>query len=174
VVEWRTAWTPTALENSPGGRAALADFIRFTEPRLRRVYEMTGTELGYRYGSTIVAEESGTPPPDEAYVYRPTTWPGAHLPHMWLTSGVSVYDRLVPGFTLLALKGGRDVVAELKAAFQRRGAPLNVVELSDPSIRAIYNRDYLLVRPDLHVAWRGDALPENPAALADLVLGFTG
>jgi hypothetical protein len=28
-----------------------------------------------------------------------------------------------------------------------------------------------LVRPDVHVVWRGDALPENPDSLAHTVTG---
>jgi hypothetical protein len=174
VVEWRAAWSAKALENSARGRAAMGDFVRFVEPRMRLVYEMTGTELGYRYSSAIVAEEGGTPPSDEAYIYQPTTWPGAHLPHMWLEPGISVYDRLAPGFTLLVFDGAPGKTAELEGAFRARGAPLNVFEISNPSIRGIYGRDFLLLRPDLHVAWRGNSLPESAEALVDLALGFAG
>lgn len=171
VVEWRSKWNPRALENSQDGRALLAEFVRFTEPRMRRVYEMHGTELGYRYRSAIVEEEEGVAPADDSYVFRPTTWPGAHLPHMWLADDVAVYDRLGIGYTLLRLGGTRTDTGTLEKAFTERGAPLSVLEIADASVRRVYDRDLLLVRPDLHVAWRGNETPPHAAALADRALG---
>jgi hypothetical protein len=60
-----------------------------------------------------------------------------------------------------------DDARAIGAAFASRGVPLATVEVTDgkpgPSL--------LLVRPDQHVAWRGDAAPADPAALADLVSG---
>jgi hypothetical protein len=35
----------------------------------------------------------------------------------------------------------------------------------------VYGVDYLLLRPDLHVAWRGDALPQHPDTVARVVTG---
>lgn len=173
VVEWRSAWNPKALERSAAGSAALAAFVRFAEPRMRCVYEMHGTELGYRYESAIVAAEPGDPPPDDAYRFRPTTWPGAHLPHMWLQPDVAVYDRMGAGFTLLRLGGTRADTSALEMAFRKHGAPLNEIALSDPTIREVYERDLLLVRPDLHIAWRGNDAPADAVALAARTLGHS-
>ncbi len=36
---------------------------------------------------------------------------------------------------------------------------------------ALYERRMVLVRPDGHVAWRGDVLPANADALIDRVRG---
>jgi heptaprenylglyceryl phosphate synthase len=60
---------------------------------------------------------------------------------------------------------------DIEAAFAERGAPLSVATIEDPAIRRLYARAYVLVRPDGHVAWRGDAAPENPQSLVDLVRG---
>ena len=35
----------------------------------------------------------------------------------------------------------------------------------------LYQRRYVLVRPDGHVAWRADALPPDPGELIDRVRG---
>ena len=46
--------------------------------------------------------------------------------------------------------------------------------IDDSTLRramTIYERDLLLVRPDLHVAWRGDRPPDDPARLAAVATG---
>ena len=54
------------------------------------------------------------------------------------------------------------------------GVPLEVVALAEPAVLAAYQRRLVLVRPDGHVAWRGDAEPAVPAALIDTVRGARG
>ena len=49
--------------------------------------------------------------------------------------------------------------------------PFEVVALDDPKVRETYERKFVLVRPDGHVAWRGDAIPENTAEIIDKVRG---
>jgi hypothetical protein len=46
-----------------------------------------------------------------------------------------------------------------------------VVRLDDESAHAIAGRNLVLLRPDLHVAWRGDETPENADAVAARVTG---
>jgi hypothetical protein len=38
-------------------------------------------------------------------------------------------------------------------------------------VRSVYGFDYLLVRPDLHVVWRGNALPADADKVARIVTG---
>ena len=56
-------------------------------------------------------------------------------------------------------------------AFAALGAPLRVLDIPDQEPRAIYDRDLLLIRPDMHVAWRGNAPPADPRALAAKLTG---
>ena len=42
-----------------------------------------------------------------------------------------------------------------------RSVPLEVQRIADPAVAALYARRLVLVRPDGHVAWRADALPEE-------------
>jgi len=49
--------------------------------------------------------------------------------------------------------------------------PLEVIDLPDPAVAALYERRLVLVRPDGHVAWRGDALPADTLALIDRIRG---
>jgi hypothetical protein len=56
----------------------------------------------------------------------------------------------------------------LTEAAARRGLPLRVLDLepTDP-----YREKLVLSRPDQHVAWRGDVVPDNPLMLVDKVRG---
>src|SRR5262249_40412058 len=103
--------------------------------------------------------------------YRPTTRPGARAPHAWLADGRSTLDLFGHGFVLLRLGANAPESSALEAAFACRKVPLSVVPLADQSIAALYERKLVLVRPDGHVAWRSDALPDDPSAIADHVRG---
>jgi hypothetical protein len=56
------------------------------------------------------------------------------------------------------------------AAAAARGVPLTVVAPSEPAVREVYAARYVLVRPDGHVAWRGDDV-DDAAAIIDRVRG---
>jgi hypothetical protein len=43
--------------------------------------------------------------------------------------------------------------------------------MGDERVRETYERDLVLVRPDGHVAWRGNELPENVQGIIDTVRG---
>lgn len=129
-----------------------------------------GTEYGYCYtDSLVVAAEAGKPAPFEPTVYTPSTRPGSRLPHMFLKDGTAVYQHLGDWFSLIVLNGA-DVRA-LETAAQKIGVPLKVVVIDESKVSNLYERGLLLVRPDQHVAWRGDELPADCVQLFNLVLG---
>jgi len=131
--------------------------------------ESWGVELGYRYDDSPVIFAEPSPPPVDPITYTPSTWPGARLPHVFLADGVSIHDKLGLYFTLVALD---DVDSSaIETAARELGIPLSVLRLGRPDLRAIYARDLMLVRPDQHVAWRGDALPGDLHALLTRVTG---
>lgn len=97
---------------------------------------------------------------------------GGRLPHAWLERDRSLYDVLGDGMTLLVLDGeaadGADAVARSARA---QGVPLDVVDLRDRGLRDRQGARLVLVRPDQHVAWRGDRPPGDVDALVDRVRG---
>ena len=101
----------------------------------------------------------------------PTTWPGARLPHVWIRPGEPVHDRIPDGYTLLRLGKAQADVAPLARAFAALGAPFGVLDVREGTARAVCGFDYLLVRPDLHVVWRGNSPPDDPERLARMVTG---
>jgi hypothetical protein len=49
--------------------------------------------------------------------------------------------------------------------------PLALLDVDVPDARALYACKLALVRPDQHVAWRGNQQPAAPLDLIDLVCG---
>jgi hypothetical protein len=49
--------------------------------------------------------------------------------------------------------------------------PLQVVPLAGRGLRDRYGADLVLVRPDQHIAWRGDRAPRDPLQLLDHIRG---
>jgi len=149
----------------------LDELVAVAEVEQRKSNEMIGAELGYRYaGSPIIADEPGGPE-DDFRQYVPTSWPGARLPHVWLDGHKAMQDRVGRGYTLLRLGNSKLNSSGLEEAMKARGAPFEALDVPDPIAREIYGFDLILLRPDLHVAWRGKRLPVDPANLAALVTG---
>jgi len=172
VRQWRgIPLTDEICLDTAAGRKMRANFVRDAEPLNRRVYEMHGADLGYRYVSPVICDEPGDPPADDSDRYVPSTWPGAHLPHVWIERDVGLFDVLGPGYTLLRLGDAPAGSAPLELAFAKRRVPLEVRDIDSPAIRAVYEKKLVLVRPDLHVAWRGDELPADVTGLAARVTG---
>ena len=169
---WRDAWKPNIRDKTPEGAATRARLSAIANVEQRKSNEMIGAELGYRYrGSPIIWPEPGEGPPDEFMRYVPTTWPGARLPHVWLADGTALHDRIGDGFTLLRLGRTATDTEPLAAAFVHHGAPYVELVVPDEQPRDVFGYDLLLVRPDLHIVWRGNRLPDDPGLLAKIAVG---
>jgi len=169
---WRAAYHPNVIENTPEGAATRAKMAALFDTQQRKVTEILGIEAGYRYvDSPIVWPETGDGPDPDNPCYVPTTWPGARLPHVWLPDGAALHDRLGPGYTLLRLGGTNADTSSLERSFRELRAPLEVLDVASERARELYQYDLLLVRPDLHVVWRGQKLPQDAAKIARIATG---
>jgi hypothetical protein len=121
----------------------------------------------------LIAAEAGEGPPHEFMTYVPSTSPGARLPHVWLKDRTAVQDRIGYGdhYTLLRLDGRSDA-AGFDTAFAAIGAPFRLLALDDAHAREIYGCDLMLLRPDMHIAWRGNAAPDDAASLTRMATGY--
>jgi hypothetical protein len=170
---WRAAWKANIRDNTPEGAATRANLSAIADVEQRKSNEMIGAELGYRYeGSPIIWPEVGEGPAPDFMKYQPTTWPGARLPHVWLGDGRALHDCIGEGYTLLQLKSQADA-APLAKAFASHAAPFTVLDVNEDRPRDIYGCDMLLLRPDLHVVWRGNRL-DDPVKLAAIATGHAG
>jgi 2-polyprenyl-6-methoxyphenol hydroxylase-like FAD-dependent oxidoreductase len=136
-------------------------------------FRSLGVVLGGCYRDSPAIVPDGTQPPREQVAdYEPSACPGCLAPHFWMRDGASLYDHFGAGFTLLA---GREAppaeVSRLEHAAAQRGVPLKVLAPADAKFSALYQARFALVRPDQHVAWRGDRLPQDCLDLIDRVRG---
>ena len=128
-------------------------------------------KLQYCYENSPVCVADGTPAPDpEPKNFAPSTRAGARAPHAWLPDGSSTIDLFGNGFTLMRCGNPPDPKALISAAAQH-SVPVREVQIEDPAIAKMYERKLVLVRPDGHVAWRGDALPGDIGELVRTVVG---
>ena len=168
---WRGQIPPNLSDKGSDGAAARLKLRALVDVEQRKSSEMIGAELGYHYhGSPVIASEPDAPPYD-FFDYTPTTIPGARLPHVWLDGGIAMQDRVGDGFTLLKLGGTHADTSALASAFATHSAPFSALDVPDIAARDIYGRDLILLRPDLHVVWRGNAPPADAVALAALATG---
>ena len=96
--------------------------------------------------------------------------PGCRAPHLWLDDNSSLFDHFGSGFCLLKLDPEVET-APLEDAAANQGVPLKIFELNSKEARSLYDRKLALIRPDQHVAWRGDALPADSGWLMNVVRG---
>lgn len=124
-----------------------------------REFHTLGTVLGLGYEtSPIIAVEASSPPPRDGQVYKPTARPGYLAPHAWLSDGRSLYDLFGQGFSLLAAAEADDRQVSLAVLDARTlGVPLEVIRPKDIPVLDLYQAELTLIRPDQHVAWRGDS-----------------
>jgi 2-polyprenyl-6-methoxyphenol hydroxylase-like FAD-dependent oxidoreductase len=168
--------TAQVFDDGPEGEAARQRVGHALGEGLKKEWFSKNMHLGNRYTGSPVCVYDGPESPEhiraefeDAVNYRPTTRPGCRAPHVWLADGRSTLDLFGCGFVLMTTRA--DDTRPIVEAAEQLKVPLRVITMDDPAVRAAYEKACVLVRPDGHVAWRGDALPADPAALLRTVAG---
>jgi 2-polyprenyl-6-methoxyphenol hydroxylase-like FAD-dependent oxidoreductase len=163
---------PDLLDDTPQGAATREKVGREFSETMRREWFTLGAHLGYRYENSPICWPDGTAaPPDDPRAYVPTARPGHRAPHAFLADGRSTLDLFGRGFALLGFGADAAEAAPLLEAARQRHLPLTFTAIAEPHIAALYERKFVLVRPDGHVAWRGDRMPEDALCVIDVVRG---
>jgi 2-polyprenyl-6-methoxyphenol hydroxylase-like FAD-dependent oxidoreductase len=160
------------LEGSPEGVKAREEIGGKITHFFRREFNAIGGALGYKYeGSPICIADGSEPPEDSMVDYVQTSRPGHRAPHAWVGEGLSTLDLFGDGFTIIHSGGGIGPGAALQESASRRNIPIRIASHSDDEVRELYPKNFTLIRPDGHVAWRGDAFEQTPDAVLDIVTG---
>lgn len=139
---------------------------------LRRLTIPDFYKVQVTYENSPVCVPDGTDPnPEDMKNSRQSARPGSRAPHGWLSEDETILDRFGPDFTLLNFGAAGEDLESLVSAAADRGLPMSVCDISDDHLAALYERQLVLVRPDGHVAWRGDHAPADAAAMIDTVRG---
>lgn len=162
-------------------------------------YCSLGLDLGFTYRSDAILNEALPCPSaaDPIMEYRPTTWPGARLPHCWLEVGgktISTMDLLNPELPVLIVADAAawDWAQAVQHAANLVEAAIPCVCILEPGVpptQRIHDMQYaedrdqrwkqlrevapdgaVLVRPDGHVAWRTPHLPQQAAEVLRTVV----
>ncbi|HEX4329597.1 MAG TPA: FAD-dependent monooxygenase [Burkholderiales bacterium] len=159
---------PTHLEmdNTAGAQARAAVGAELAQ-HVRNEFNIPGLQLGLRYtGSPIVAHETSqaheAPPADDPNNYIPTGHPGGRAPHLEVGER-SLLDLYGRDFTLAVFDDS--AAGAWEAAAARLGLPLTVLHLDNGFARALYGAKLALIRPDHHIAWRGNGHSDPEAVL---------
>lgn len=170
-------WTPSLElsrlnDDTPEGDRARAAIGRELLEATKQEWDSSGVSLGYSYAGSPIVLSDGTPaPPDEPGHYIPVGRPGHRAPHVWLSEGRSTLDLFGRGFVLLRFaEDAAEETEALRAGAGRRGMPLEVQDIRNRQAAELYAARLVLVRPDGHVAWRGEHLPDVDQLL-DTVVG---
>ncbi|GLS98906.1 monooxygenase [Sphingobium jiangsuense] len=156
---------------TPAGEQARREVADLVWKHKTSEFYALGVVLGYCYQQSPVIVDDGTMKDwVRSRDYVPQAIPGCLAPHRWIDGDRSLYDLFGPGFTLLAMADADEAdIAAAGAGAGRLGIPLTVLRLPDPAFAELYGARLALVRPDQHVAWRGDAWPD-----ADILAIVTG
>lgn len=137
-----------------------------------RAIDRFGIHLGHIYHPSSIIASDGTPlPEDDTFGYSPTAFPGARAPHAWLGDGRSTLDLFGKEHVLLTFGATSPDGSRLIAAAHRAHMNLAVHHIVSPEISKLYGAAFVLVRPDGHVAWRSDQLPQDCSALIERLRG---
>ena len=120
----------------------------------------------------FLSPDNSPPPADHPQQYVPTSRPGHRAPHFWVSDTQALYDQFGAGFNLVRTDSQLPVERLVREA-HHRGIPFKIVDTTSPHAQSVYELPLTLVRPDLMVAWRGEAEPDNVSALWDVVTGWT-
>ena len=188
-------------QTSGGGAAALKDSGAAGVARRRQLrnaidekkyeFRTRGVELNQFYRSDAIVDEGQEPAEtgaDLQLFYRPTSSPGARVPHAWVQRhgrSVSILDLVGKGrFVLLTgIAGGvwREVTASV---CQRLGTDITIVTIGPggdyedlyfewADLRETAEDGCLLVRPDGHIAWRCMVSGNSTDAEAELAAAMS-
>jgi 2-polyprenyl-6-methoxyphenol hydroxylase-like FAD-dependent oxidoreductase len=172
--KWRGMWSPAITARDVEGDKARNELAAIADEEQRWSNDLYGIELGYGYLKSPVISYGEDYAIDELgldFKYTPRTLEGFRVPNVRLEDGTPLQDSLGREYTILCIGTDPGAAKALENAIAGIGAPVKTFQATSEDARKVYGEGYLLLRPDLHIAWRGTLMPKDPAHLAALVTG---
>ena len=159
--------------DSPEGAAVRRDMGAAILKQKAAEFHTLGIVLGVNYSGSPLVIPDGSSPPALSTLYTPSAHPGCLAPHLWLADGSSLYDHFGAGFTLLVMTSAPDDedILQLQEAFADLHLPLRTIAPGNHRLAALYQAPLAIIRPDQHVAWRGEHFDGNARSIAASVAG---
>ena len=178
-------WVDGLEDDSSEGAEKRLQIGRQIELTKLREFNTLGVILGYRYEHSPVMLYDGQPNPTNDYInYVPSSRAGCLAPHAWLHDGSSLYDHFGMGFTLLVsdpkmtpqmtphiTPQSIPEVQQLLSQALLLKLPLKILQPTESGIGQLYPKRFTLIRPDQHVAWTDDQLPEDAKVFLSRISG---
>ena len=169
--QWRSIATQEIFSGTHHGEASKQALIQVADSEQRKGNRMIGAELGYRYVDSPCIDNIPGGPEHRVGEYHPNVWPGSRLPHCWLDDGTAIQDHLPETYILLSLGTKPPDSTKIRKSFEATGAPVTEVKVESDRVRDLYGFDFLVLRPDMHVVWRGTELPRNTPEIVSIATG---
>jgi hypothetical protein len=80
-------------------------------------------------------------------------------------------DSIPEKYVLLSLGDKQVDTTDLRVAYEHFGAPVSEVRVNSTRVRDLYGFNLIVLRPDMHVVWRGNRAPANAGEIASLSTG---
>lgn len=126
-----------------------------------------GIEMDHRHRSCVYpppVEADGPEPLWSPEHYIPSTFVGCRAPHVFLKDGTPIFDKFGEYWTLFEFANETDARLQTRSLLDAATAikmPLeHVVLYNEENARKVWQADLVLIRPDGHVAWRGQDAPD--------------
>ena len=150
-------WREGLEDATPEGEAIREEVGRRIVEAKTREFRTLATVLGACYTNSPVIIDDGTAPkPQMGQNYQPDAHPGCLAPHAWMEDGSSLYDLFGRGFALVVAQGAETGAALAAQEAAASNIPLQIVTPDGVDVRELFDAALTLVRPDQHVAWRGE------------------
>jgi 2-polyprenyl-6-methoxyphenol hydroxylase-like FAD-dependent oxidoreductase len=163
---------PDFIEEDSARGFEARDALKVDLASFKEEFASIGIVLGARYdGSPLIVSDGTNPPPDDPSKYIPSATPGGRLPHFWISDTDSIFDQLGPWFNLIQIGPYPIDVSGFVNAAKNLGLPLRILKVEARAALDLYEARLLLVRPDNHVAWRGNVSPDDIPTLLNKVIG---
>ena len=164
---------PIIADDTPQGAATRAKVGREFTETMRHEWFTLGIHLGYRYEGSPICWPDGSPAAARRAANlcadgaaRPPR--AACLARRRPLDARSVRPRL---YAARLRRGRRTRPRRSSKPHGSAACRSSFVAVAEPHIAALYERRFVLVRPDGHVAWRDDRMPADPLRLIDVVRG---